>query len=455
MPSNQSKPSSSKISSRYRCSSCDFVSLTLVGRCPSCGAWGTMEKEEILPVSSAASADPTPEAVTLDQVVPEERISSGLEDLDLVLGGGWLPGGVVLLGGEPGVGKSTLLLQSCAAVAASGGRVMYVSGEETASQIAMRARRLGLDASENLKILVCQDVLKAVAAAEDFKCQFLVLDSVQALRHPEATGWPGSPNQVRAVAENVIGFAKRTMASAVMIGHITKQGAIAGPKVLEHLVDVVLLFFGERTSRNRLLRAEKNRFGSTDELGIFEMGEAGLRPVLDPSALFWGDEDGVSGVAMGVSMEGSRPILSEIQALVSQSPFPYPKRASKGVELNRLQLMLAVMDRRCGISLRTSDVYLNVAGGLTLQDPAVDLAVFMSLLSAAKDVPLDLKTCFIGEVGLAGEVRPVPRLANRIREAERFGCNRFFVSYKGAKEIASGGIIPIKNVREAADLVFR
>ncbi|MCX7827631.1 MAG: DNA repair protein RadA [Thermanaerothrix sp.] len=455
MPSNQSKPHGSKISSRYRCSSCDFVSLTMVGRCPSCGAWGTMEKEDVLPISSAAAEGPPPEAVTLDQVIPEKRILSGLEDLDLVLGGGWLPGGVVLLGGEPGVGKSTLLLQSCASVASSGRRVLYVSGEETASQIAMRARRLGLKGSENLKILVCQDVLRAVAAAEDFGCQFFVLDSVQALRHPEATGWPGSPNQVRAVAENVIGFAKHSMASAVMIGHITKQGAIAGPKALEHLVDVVLLFFGERSSRNRLLRAEKNRFGSTDELGIFEMGEGGLRAVLDPSALFWGDEDGVSGVAMGVPMEGSRPILSEIQALVSQSPFPYPKRASKGVELNRLQLMLAVMERRCGISLRSSDVYLNVAGGLTLQDPAVDLAVFMSLVSAAKDAPLDLRTCFIGEVGLAGEVRPVPRLANRIREAERFGCSRFFVSYKGAQEFRVDGIIPVRNVREAVDLVFR
>lgn len=444
--------------SRYRCSSCDFVSLTMVGRCPSCGSWGTMEREDIFPLSSspASSGDHNvPQLVTLGQAVLEERIPSGLGDLDLVLGGGWLPGGVTLLGGEPGIGKSTLLLQSCAAVASQGKRVVYASGEETASQIALRGRRLGILPSDNLRILACQDVLMAIKAAEEFGCQFFVLDSVQALRHPEASGWPGSPNQVRAVAENVIGFAKRSMASAVMIGHITKQGAIAGPKVLEHLVDVVLLFFGERTSRNRLIRAEKNRFGGTDDLGIFEMEEGGLKPVLDPSAIFWADDQGVPGVAMGVPMEGSRPILSEIQALACPSPFPYPKRTAKGIELNRLQLLLAVMERRCSMPLRTSDVYLNVAGGLVLQDPSVDLAVLAALMSAGKDAPLDLKTCFIGEVGLAGEVRPVPHLGRRIREAERLGCNRFFVSPKGMDGPVTDGIIPIKNVREMADLLFR
>jgi len=446
-----------KTSSRYRCSNCDFVSLTLVGRCPSCGSWGTMEREEILPVSSAPSGE-LPKLVTLEEAPPERRILSGLPDLDLVLGGGWLPGGVVLLGGEPGVGKSTLLLQSCSAVAQGGTKVVYVSGEETPSQIASRAKRLQLTLGENFKVLVCDDVMKAIGAAEAHGAELLVVDSVQALRHPDASGWPGSPNQVRAVAENVIGFAKRTGASAVMIGHITKQGAIAGPKALEHLVDVVLVFFGERTSRNRLLRAEKNRFGGTEELGIFQMCERGLVPVSDPSALFWGEDEGVAGVAMGVPMEGSRPILSEIQALTCQSPYPYPKRASKGIELNRLQLLMAVMDRRCGMSLRTSDVYLNVAGGLAIQDPAVDLAVCAAIASSVEDVPLDMKACFIGEVGLAGEVRPVPRMAQRVREAERFGFRRFVVSAKDLKadglDCSRDDIIPVRNVREMVKLVL-
>jgi DNA repair protein RadA/Sms len=359
-------------------------------------------------------------------IIPDERIASGMDELDRVLGGGWIAGGVVLLGGEPGVGKSTLLLQVCASMANAGRHVLYISGEESAGQLALRARRLGV-LEKNVDILCEPDLDSMLEVASRY--EFLVVDSVQSFRLEDENGWAGSPSQVRTVASRTAEMSKRCGIPTVLVGHITKQGQIAGPKILEHMVDVVLLFAGDRTSSHRTLRAEKNRYGSTDELGIFEMTERGLSPVTDPSRLYWNaGGPQASGVAIGMSMEGSRPLAAEIQALSCATPFPYPKRTARGVEVNRVQLLLAVLERRCGIFSRSSDVYVNVAGGFSLEDPAADLSLCAALASSLKDVPLPPDTCFIGEIGLAGEIRPAARTHLRVREAERLGFKNVVLS---------------------------
>jgi DNA repair protein RadA/Sms len=389
--------------------------------------------------------------------LPEERVPSGIDELDRVLGGGWIRGGVVLLGGEPGVGKSTLLIQACACMARAGRRVLYISGEESAGQLALRARRLGIS-EKNVDLLCGHDILSMLEAVEGY--EFLVVDSVQSFRIEDENGWAGSPGQVRGVAFRVAEAVKTLAIPTVIVGHITKQGQIAGPKILEHMVDVVLLFSGERTSSHRLLRAEKNRYGATDELGIFEMSDAGLAPVVDPSRMYWnslsGSETPVAGVATGVSLEGSRPIIAEIQALSCATPFPYPKRTARGVELNRLQLLLAVLERRCGIFSRNCDVYLNVAGGLTLQDPAADLSICAALASALKDTPAPPDACFIGEVGLAGEVRPTARSRIRMREAARLGFKTAVISARDPDAKTGQGLeIEIIKVGGVSDMLER
>lgn len=419
---------------RYKCSECEHISLTDVGKCPKCGVWGSMEPEKPLTLTKKGALTLSKKAYPISALEVEEqkRTPSGIEELDRVLGGGWVQGGVTLLGGEPGVGKSTLLLQVCAEMAKNGNKVLYISGEESSAQLAMRGRRLGLMV-DGLDLLCESDLPAALEAAENYS--FVVIDSVQAFRADSESGWAGSPTQVKGVSAMAVEMAKRCQIPTVLVGHITKQGQIAGPKLLEHLVDVVLLFSGEQNSTNRLLRAEKNRYGSTDELGIFEMSGKGLYPVLDPSRLYWSGTDlGSSGVSVGLVMEGSRSLAAEIQALSCSTPFPYPRRTARGIEINRLQLLLAVLERRGGIGSRSSDVYLNVAGGLTLRDPSADLAICASLASALKDVPLPSDVCFIGEVGLAGEIRPAARTLMRLKEAARMGFKRAVISQRTPKE---------------------
>lgn len=444
---------------RYKCGDCGYMSLTLVGKCPGCGAWGTLAEEAPLRGGVDGSLIPAVRAEPIASVeaMPEERIPSGIEELDRVLGGGWILGGVALLGGEPGVGKSTLLLQVCAHMAQAGRRVLYISGEESAGQLALRARRLGIR-ERNVDLLCEADLPSMLETAKGY--EFLVVDSVQSFRLDGENGWAGSLSQVRSVASLAAEVAKRHGIPTVMVGHITKQGQIAGPKILEHMVDVVLLFSGEKASSHRLLRAEKNRYGSTEELGIFEMTEAGLAPVVDPSRLYWGDMDAAaSGVAIAVSLEGSRPLLAEIQALSCTTPFPYPKRTARGIEVNRLQLLLAVLERRCGIFSRGSDMYVNVAGGLTLQDPAADLAICAALASSLKDVAVPTDTCFVGEIGLAGEVRPAAKTHLRLREAARLGFRRAVVSARDPVKLDAGrdggGGMEIVRVKSIAQMVER
>lgn len=439
---------------KYRCSGCGYVSLTKVGRCPGCGAWGCME-EEYSPAQGAERGRSSRAALPIRSldVSEQERIPSSIDELDRVLGGGWVRGGAVLLGGEPGVGKSTLLLQVCAGMARAGRRALYISGEESAGQLALRGRRLGLLA-DNLDLICEDDLESALGAADGY--DFMVIDSVQAFRLDSESGWAGSLNQVRAVAAMAVETAKRLLIPAVLVGHITKQGQIAGPKLLEHSVDAVLLFSGDKSSANRLLRAEKNRFGSTEELGIFEMSDKGLFAVTDPSRLYWNGTDlGSPGVAISLVLEGSRSLAAEIQALSCATPFPYPKRTARGIETNRLQLLLAVLERRCGMPSRASDVYLNVAGGLFLSDPASDLAICASLASSLADAAIPQDICFIGEVGLAGEIRPAARLHMRLKEAARLGFRRAVVSAKSSRAEAPVDVIGAASLKEALALFLR
>ena len=448
-----------KSMTRYRCATCGYISLSMVGRCPGCDEWGSMVEDVPLQQSktggiSTVSARP----IASVDVQPEERIPSGIEELDRVLGGGWIKGGVVLLGGEPGVGKSTLLLQACACMARAGRRVLYISGEESASQLALRAKRLGVS-EKNVDLLCEQDLPAMLASASGY--EFLVIDSVQSFRLDDENGWAGSPTQVRTVASRCAETAKREGIPTVMVGHITKQGQIAGPKVLEHMVDVVLLFSGEKTSAHRLLRAEKNRYGSTDELGIFEMTTRGLEAVSDPSHLYWSSaESAVSGVAIGVTLEGTRPLLAEIQALSCTTPFPYPKRTARGIEVNRLQLLLAVLERRCGIYSRNYDVYANVAGGLNLYDPASDLSICAALASSLKDAAIPSDMCFIGEIGLAGEVRPASKTHIRVKEAARLGMKTVVLSAREGNLHKSGTpenleIVKVRSISHMLEKVLK
>ena len=440
---------------RYKCSECGFISLTMVGKCPKCGEWGTMEEDAPIAMTKKGSPVVSKKAHPIRSldVEEQERVPSGIEELDRVLGGGWVKGGVTLLGGEPGVGKSTLLLQVCAAMAKVGHKVLYISGEESAGQIVLRGKRLGL-IIDGLDLLCEDDLAASLEAAEEYG--FVVIDSVQAFRADDESGWAGSPNQVKGVAAMAVEMAKRCHIPTVLVGHITKQGQIAGPKLLEHLVDVVLLFSGEQNSPNRLLRAEKNRYGSTEELGIFEMSDKGLSAVLDPSGLYWSGTDlGSSGVAVSIALEGSRALAAEIQSLACATPFPYPRRTSRGIETNRLQLLLAVLERRCGILSRSSDVYLNVAGGLNLRDPSADLAVCASLASGLADIGLPSDVCFIGEVGLAGEVRPSARMLMRLKEAARLGFKRAVISRRAPKDAAPIETLRISSVREIVDMFLK
>ena len=434
--------------SRYICSECGAISAIRTGKCNVCGSWGSiiqdMNQEKAVYENETNSI-----TIRSIDVVPPERIKSGMNELDRVLGGGWVPGGVTLLGGQPGIGKSTLLLQTAGLMAQTGTRVLYISGEESASQVALRARRLGAD-SEMLDLFCGTNLEKAVSEVNARNIGFFVLDSVQAMRAPDEPGWAGTPNQVRAVAQFVIDVAKNRNVPAVLVGHITKEGRLAGPMLLEHMVDTVLLFTGEGYSSYRMLRAQKNRYGTTDELGIFEMGERGLAPVDDKSALYWNRVDTlVPGVSMTVALEGSVPLIAEIQTLCTTTTFSYPRRTTRGIDVNKLHLLSAVVEKRASIPCANYDIYLNIAGGLSIQDPSADLAACAALASAAIGAPLPPDCCFLGEVGLAGEVRPVTRIGLRLREAVRLGFTQAVISSREKNDEIPLGI----NIFRAKNLI--
>ena len=421
-----------KVKTAYFCQNCGTQYPKWQGQCSACKEWNTIveevvQKEEVK-LWSKKGADSKVKALKVADIslTNESRIKTGNTELDRVLGGGIVPGALILLGGEPGIGKSTLMLQL--ALGLKSFKTLYVSGEESAKQIKMRAERLGEGSSDCL-ILTETSTQNIFTHIDAVKPNLLVVDSIQTLHSQAIDASPGSVSQIRETASELLRFAKETATPVILIGHITKDGGIAGPKILEHMVDVVLQFEGDRNHIYRILRAQKNRFGSTSELGIYEMVSQGLREVHNPSEILISQKDeSLSGTAIAATVEGMRPMLIEIQALVSSAVYGTPQRSATGFDLRRLSMLLAVLEKRCGFRLGAKDVFLNITGGIKVDDPSIDLCVVAAILSSNEDIAISDKICFAGEVGLSGEIRPATRIEQRILEAEKLGFEQIFVS---------------------------
>jgi DNA repair protein RadA/Sms len=429
----------SKQKTKFCCQECGYESAKWMGKCPSCQAWNSMVEEVETVVrtqgmnSSFARTKEKPTPIIHIESSPEPRVLTNNKELNRVLGGGIVPGSLILVGGDPGIGKSTLLLQTSHALTEVNQKVLYISGEESIKQTKLRADRL--NAHSPLLYVLCETNLELIEEAiQDIQPDFMVIDSIQTVYHPGIASAPGTVAQVRECTGHFMRIAKGQGIATVLVGHVTKEGAIAGPRLLEHMVDCVLYFEGERHHSYRLLRAVKNRFGSTNEIGIFEMQESGLVEVSNPSELFLSERPlGVAGSIVVASMEGTRPVLVEIQALVSSTNFPSPRRMATGVDHNRLSLIIAVLEKRMGMFLQNQDAYLNVAGGIKLDEPAVDLAIAICIASSFKDQPTNPYDVVFGEIGLTGEVRGVSRIDQRVKEAEKLGFRRVIMPEKSLK----------------------
>jgi DNA repair protein RadA/Sms len=453
-----------KTRTSFFCQNCGVQSPKWIGRCPSCGEWNTYVEEIVQKASDAKTPGitspsrrvPKPLAVEEISLSTEQRYDIGDKELNRVLGGGLVPGSLVLFGGEPGIGKSTLMLQIALNVKKM--KVLYVSGEESEQQIRMRAERIGLN-NPACFILTETNTQNIFQQIETLQPQLLIIDSIQTLHTSQIESSPGSVSQIRECAAEIMRFAKESATPVFLIGHITKDGSLAGPKVLEHMVDTVLQFEGDRNHVYRLLRTTKNRFGSTNELGIYEMQGSGLREVNNPSEILITNRDEpVSGIAIAATMEGMRPMLIETQALVSSAAYGTPQRSSTGFDLRRLSMLLAVLEKRCGFRLGAKDVFLNITGGIKVEDPALDLALVCAVLSSNADMPIAQKICFAAEVGLSGEIRPVNRVDQRISEAEKLGYEQIFISKYNKKglDISQYGIkiILVGKIEEVFGLLF-
>ena len=443
------------------CQQCGFISPAFLGRCPECGEWNTMVEtiEESDPRSSLGGRKPigAVRATSLASVgsADLDRIPVPIEELNRVLGGGLVRGSLVLLGGDPGIGKSTLVLQTASALATPNRSVLYVSGEESAQQIKLRADRLGVP-GEQLLVLSETNLQLALDAAEAAKPGLLIIDSIQTVFLDDLTSAAGSVSQVRECTSRLMQWAKPRHIPVLIVGHVTKEGAIAGPRVLEHMVDAVLYLEGERHHHYRILRGVKNRFGSTDEVGVFEMADAGLQEVRNPSEAFLEERSGNAAGATGaVTMEGTRPILVEGQALSTTTSFGLPRRSGNGLDANRLQLLVAVLQKRVGLPLQGQDIYANVVGGLKIVEPAADLPVALAIASSFRDRPVDQRTVAIGEIGLSGEIRSVNHLERRLIEARRLGFKRAIVPAVLGRRSANFGegieLIRVSNLAEALE----
>ena len=434
-----------KTKSAYFCQSCGYESQKWLGQCPSCKQWNTFVEEVVEKASSRVpewrSSTISPnnskrsnKAAIIHEIVysEEQRILSPDKEFNRVLGGGIVPGSLVLIGGEPGIGKSTLMLQLALSLPTV--KTLYISGEESEQQIKMRAERLSQSSNANCYILTetsMQNIFKQIDQVEP---DIIVIDSIQTLHSSQIESAPGSVSQVRECTAELLRFAKETNTPVLIVGHITKEGSIAGPKVLEHMVDTVLQFEGDRHHVYRILRAVKNRFGSSSELGIYEMQGSGLREVSNPSEIMLSQrEEAVSGVAVAAMLEGNRPLMIEVQALVSNSAFGTPQRSTTGFDAKRLNMLLAVLEKRFGFRLSAQDVFLNIAGGLRVEDPAIDLSVIAAIISSQQDIPLAGNVTFAGEVGLSGEIRAVNRIEQRIQEADKLGFEQIFISKYNSK----------------------
>jgi len=443
-----------KAKSAYVCSSCGATALKWMGMCPSCGEAGTLSEQAAERGVRSSGPAAAPVALARVEARESERLSSGLPELDRVLGGGLVVGQVALIGGDPGIGKSTLLLQSLAALGASH-KVIYVSGEESAEQVALRARRLGLDA-EGIGLLAEIQLERILGALQGARPEVAVVDSIQTLWSETLQSAPGSVAQVRECAAQLARHAKKTGTALFIIGHVTKEGSIAGPRVLEHIVDTVLYFEGDPNSAFRLVRAIKNRFGAVNELGVFAMTDKGLRAVSNPSALFLQrHEKDVAGSCVLATLEGTRPLLVEIQALVDAAHAPNPRRLSVGLEQNRLAMLLAVLHRHAGVATMDQDVFVNAVGGVRIGEPAADLAVALAIVSSLTDRPIPGKVVAFGEIGLAGEVRPAPRGQDRLKEAAKLGFEKALVPKANAPKgkIADLEVISVERIDQAVQLL--
>lgn len=439
----------------WRCQQCGASALQWLGRCPECLEYGTFVEEADSPATPSVAARPARSTVPLTEagVASQDRMRSGLGELDRVLGGGFVPGSLVLIGGEPGIGKSTLLLQASGALAREGRDVLYVCGEESPAQVGLRAARLGIS-EPRVSLLAEVDTAAVEATVRAQSPDLLVIDSIQTAFDPDLTGSPGSVGQVRAATTRLVRLAKQTGVVTVIVGHMTKDGSIAGPRVLEHMVDCVLYFEGDNDHTFRIVRAAKNRFGSVSEIGIFEMTESGLQGVENPSSMLIGDGGRAVGSSVMAAMEGSRPLLVEVQALVTPSYLQVPRRLATGVDSARLLQVVGVLERRGGVDFAGHDVYVSIAGGVRILEPAIDLPLALALVSARKDRPLKLGLAAFGEIGLTGRIRTVVREDARCREAERQGLTPVTAvpSASGAGQCGPG-VVTLESVADVAALL--
>jgi len=449
------------VKTAFFCQDCGYQSPKWLGKCPACGVWNRFVEEEepvsVLGKDADLSFNTPP--LPIDEIAAEEgdRIVSGIDEVDRVLGGGLVGGSVILVGGEPGIGKSTLLLQILQHLAARGSKVLYVSGEESAKQIRLRGQRIGA-LSGNLLVLTEISIEKITQHFREVKPSILVVDSIQTTYSANLSSAPGSVGQVREGAQQFVLLAKKTGVPVFIIGHVTKDGAIAGPKILEHMVDTVLYFEGDSGHPYRIIRAIKNRYGPTNEVGVFEMGDSGLKEVANPSSFFLNERpEGTVGSVVVPSIEGTRPILIEVQGLVGANLFGTPRRTAIGVDHNRVSLLTSVMDKVWGKNICGHDIFINVAGGIKVDEPAVDLGVVSAILSSFLDRPIDPHTIVLGEVGLTGEIRRVAQIEERVKEAARMGFNRCILP-KGQKDVTPSSqkikLFPISNLKQLMEHLF-
>lgn len=450
-----------KIKSYYLCSNCGYRSARWQGRCPSCEAWNSfvenVEKETSKSKGSLVTNE-SPILISKIEKVESHRIKTAINEFDRVLGGGIVSGSVILLGGDPGIGKSTILLQVSGKFKA--GECLYVSGEESKQQISLRFNRLfdnNFDNKNDIEIYTETNLEAVLDALSKKSYQFVVIDSIQSIYSSQIDSLPGSILQIKECAFRLTEFAKSNNTAILLVGHITKEGSLAGPKVLEHIVDVVLQFEGDKNHTYRILRTLKNRFGSTNEIGIFDMKEKGLFEVTNPNEIFLSHIENLPGVVVSSSIEGTRPILVEVQALVTNSSYSYPQRNSNGFEMKRLQLILAVLEKKLGLNFSNRDVFINITGGLRVDDPAIDLAVALSIISSYTDIAIPNKTIVMGEIGLTGEVRAISQIDNRISEAQKLGFDSVIAPKSSKKNITNKKInqILVNTLNEAFSTIFK
>jgi DNA repair protein RadA/Sms len=444
-----------KVKTFYQCQSCGYTSPKWLGKCPDCGEWNTLVEERKETVSQRVSIPAhfrkaEPQFLSSIKTGNEQRTLTRIKELDRVLGGGVVTGSVILVGGDPGIGKSTLLLQALAGLSRYG-QVLYVSGEESPEQIKIRAERLSID-SDEIILLPEISIGRILDTALKLTPKAIVVDSIQTVYTEELLSAPGSVSQVRECAAKLLVFAKRSDIPIFLVGHVTKEGAIAGPRVLEHIVDTVLYFEGDRGHSYRILRTVKNRFGSTNEIGVFEMSDSGLIEIENPSELFLLERPvNVSGSAVVAALEGTRPLMVEIQSLVSQTNFGMPRRTTMGVDFNRVNLLVAVLEKRAGLHLGGMDIFVNVVGGLRIIEPAVDLGIIVTVASSLKDIPIDPKTFVFGEVGLSGEIRAITQAEVRIKEASKIGFKKAVMPQGNAVKIKDNPGLEVIGVKDVED----